>query len=669
MDVKIKNFNTVRTSKDKLPASLDESIYDFLIQEKNRYEVGRDSVQDLWLEAWSLYLGTPVAVDEQRKRTLYTVGEVNSEWRHKISTGKAYEVVETIHGYLMSATFPNSEWFSMSPNAPGYAQLARVVRKYLANKMDEANFRAHYAMFLRQLLITGTSVMALPWRYETRPYKKNVVVKKVIYDPLMETEEEVREVVQVEEPRLIKNHPEFETLDVFDCWVDPSVCDPNEGGFFRRIVKTRAEVINLAQQGYYDVSPLDVIEVPAYRGTESDEQDSVRLFQGIETDDPYSMGDKVELLEFWGDVHLDGITFYDVCATILDKQLIKFQPNEFWAGKPFVIGSATPTPQSPYSIGAIQPSMGLLHELNIITNQRLDNMEINIDTVLLVRQDGVLNPEDVYVAPGKTIYVTDPSSVQALQLPQNQNISYTEASVLEQTIDKNAGTGAMISANTSRSGERVTAAEIQATRDAGGNRLSNLQAHIESTSLKPILSRVFRNSQQFVTDDELVRVSGRQAGEFNYFRVGADELCYDFTIKPVGSEHVIDRTKYIQDRISFLQAVAQVPQMAERLNYEAILYDMVQHFGFDDPDSYVVQPYDPNATAMSQLAQAAPVAAGSLVSQADATSLQQKVSEVSQPLSDAVEANFKADGGRELFKNMVGIETNPTEAALEQEQL
>lgn len=666
MDVRIKDFNTTRTSREKPSAPLDESIYQFLVQEKNRYQTGRDVVQDLWLEAWSLYLGTPTAVEEQRKRTLYTVGEVNNDWRHRINTGKAYEVVETIHGYLMSATFPNSEWFSMSPNAPGYAQLSRVVRKYLANKMDEANFRAHYAMFLRQLLITGASIIALPWRYETRPYKRNVVVRKQVYDPLLDVEDEVREVQVVEEPRVIKNHPEFETLDVFDCWVDPSVSDPNEGGFFRRIIKTRAEVINMAEEGYFDVSPLDIIEAPAYRGTESDEKDSVQLFQGIETDVPYSMADKVELLEYWGDVHIDGVTFHDVCATVLDKQLIKFEPNPFWAGRPFVIGSATPTPQSPYSIGAVQPSMGLLHQLNIITNQRLDNMEINIDTVLLVRQDGVLNPEDVYVAPGKTIYVTDPNAVQALQLPQNQNVTYTEASVLEQTIDKNAGTGAMVSANAARSGERVTAAEIQATRDAGGNRLSNLQAHIESTSLKPILNKVFRNAQQFVTDDELVRVSGRQAGEFNYFRIGADELCYDFTIKPVGSEHVIDRTKYIQDRISFLQAVAQIPQMAERINYEAILYDIVQHFGFDDPDSYIVQPTDPNAGVMAQQA-AMPISPGSVVTQGDAQALQATASEVSQPLSDTVEANFKADGGRSMLQNTVGVETNPLQAGLEQQ--
>lgn len=658
-DIKLSNFHTTKTKTSGKARATDEDVVYFITSEFERFKRARQLVEDTWLEAWSLYLGTPQAVEQSRKDQLTTVGDVNVDWRHRINTGKAYEMVETVHGYLMQATFPNSEWFSVEPTAPGYASLARVVRKYLANKLDVANFKAHYANFLRQLLITGTSILALPWRYETKACKKRVVVKQMNYDPLLDEEYETKDIQEVEEERVTKNQPDFTVLDAFDVWVDPSCNDPNEGAFIRRLTKTRAEVMQLCMDDYYDlVSPKDVEYATAFEKDENAEKEVVEYLQNMtEDDDNYSMGDILELVEFWGDVHVDGVTFHDVCATLLGGQLIKFEPNAFWAGRPFHVATHTPLTQTPYSMGLLQPNLGLLHQLNIITNQRLDNLELSTDAMLLVRQDGVLNPEDLGIAPGKVLFVSDPTAVQAFALPNPTQITYTEGSVLEQSIDKNAGTGALISANAARSGERVTAAEIAATRDAGGNRLSGLQSHIESTTLKPILGKVYRNAQQFVSDDELVRVIGKDAGEFDYFRVGAAQLSYDFRLKPVGSEYVIDRTKYVSDRLQFIQAVAQIPQMAELINYQAILQDIVQHFGFDDPDAYIAQGQNntqPSATPGSLLNQGQEQA---LVGQAQAIG--------GASMGEAMQANIQADGGRTALQGITGQDINPLAAELE----
>lgn len=635
----------------------EENIVGFVKSEYDRFKTARQNVEEDWLEYWSLYLGTPQAVAHQRDSVLKTVGVVNTDWRHRLNVGKSFEIVETIHGYLMAAIFPNNEWFNVIPVSAGYAELARIVKKYVANKLYDCNFRASFENFLRQLLITGNSVMALPWRYETKKWKKNVKVSRPVLDEFGYTEEKVKWEV-VEEERIIKNHPEFETLDMFDCYLDPVAANPNDAAFIRRMLKTRSEVIQLVNDGYYEnTTPYDVCCLPSVNSSAEDsEKRTLRQFQGVETPDPFSMSDTVELIEYWGDIHCDGQTYHDVVATVLGGSLVRYETNPYWSGKPFVVGTCTPLTQTPYSIGVTQPNAGLLHQLNIITNQRLDNLELAVDEMWTLKADGVLQPEDVTTEPGKVFLVSEHDDLQPVARSQNNfSVTYQEASVLETTIDRNAGTGALISANNARSGERVTAAEIQAVRDAGGNRLSNLHKHIEDTSLYPMLSKVYRLMQQFVTEPEVVRVAGLEAGAFNYYRVGADQLGYDFVLRPIGADHVTDKERYVQDRLNFLQAVAQIPQMAQLINYEAILYDLVQHFGFDDPDSYLVKPQQPmpqeGTPGESQPPEQVPSSTLPQESYLDAMG-----AIGGDPVKQAMAQQLLADGGKQFAQDATGLD-------------
>jgi hypothetical protein len=315
-----------------------------------------------------------------------------------------------------------------------------------------------------------------------------------------------------------------------------------------------------------------------------------------------------------------------------------------------------------YALGAIEPNAGLIHELNIITNQRLDNLELAIDSMWTIRQDGLLQPNEVFTEPGKVFVVADHNDIEPLPHGSKDfSVTYQESGVLEQFIDKNFGTGALIGGGQPRGGERVTAEEIQAVRDAGGNRLSNIHKHIEDTALLPLLNKVMRLMQQFVEQDELVKVANGDETS-DYYTVGQDELNQEWTLKPLGADYVADRKHYVQQRLDFLQAVIQVPQMAQKLNYDAILHDLVHHFGFDEPDRYIVdgtpspapspeeagmgQPTDPNAIP--------PAPAGD-PAQSDIAS---KLHELGgKPLQQAVMNDLQGGGADQVISKYFGAQT------------
>lgn len=661
---KDKNFFITDTGGEHLGSGeFERDVATYVKNQIEYFQTARDEREENWLECWAMYLNSNESRDWIRSAASRSVGDVNNDWRHNINTGKAFEQVETVVAYLQQAFFPNRDWFDAVPQEPGYVELAELVKSFTKKQLQESNFISHFEMFLRQLVITGCSVIALPWRYETSKFKKKVKVKQT--PDINETVHgEKANFEVVEEERTITNRPQFEVIDVFDTFLDPEAISINESDFVRRIVKTKAELMDLVNSGYYDnVTPLDVVKAEVYGGADTyaskrkATEELIHSFQGIVLDQGFRWNERVELYEYWGDVTVDGKIYRDVTATVMGDRLLRFENNPYWCGKPFVYGTYTPVCHSITSLGVVEPSLGLLHELNIVTNQRLDNLELSIDSMWEFVNDGTLQPEDIYTKPGRVFPVSQPDTLRPIQMSQAYTITYDESSVLETRIDKNAGTGSLISANAARDAERVTAAEVRATREAGGNRLSGVHKHIEETALVPILDKLFRLFQQFVTEDSIVRIPGQNPGDFEYASVGEEELQYDFKLMPVGADHVADREFEISQRLQFLQVVSSRPEMSQHINYYNFMLDLARRMGIDDIDQFIQEEKN-QELLQGQLGGGGQQPAPS-PQQGQLQEAEQSLSDIGgRSLSTAVQSELQADGGASMMQTMFNVNPN-----------
>jgi hypothetical protein len=565
---------------------------------KTQYGNQRQTQTNRMLECWASYLGTPESQDYLRANAINkTVGDVQKDWRHRVNNGKGYEIVETVVGYLMAATFPNLDWFDMIPETPmpeevDYLKFIRIMKAFLSSKLDASHFRDRYECFLRQMVVTGTSVISLPWRLETKEIKRNIKVKAHGKDSIKQ---------QVVE-KCIYNAPDIVVEDMVDIFLDPEGTDPNTASLLRRMTKTKAEVLRLVEEDIYDLATRDdIIRCSASYRVKSPERQTYEHLLGAGDSGDWHMGDKVEVWEFWGTVQLSDMEIQDVVVTFVDSTLLRCETNPYWGGKPFIVGTYTPVVNSPYGMGALEPILGLLHTMNIIDNNRLDAVELAVNPMWIAVNDGTLDLNDVYSEPGRIIPVGDLGSLQPLvQDNQFQGVSITEASSLETKIDKACGTGAFVGSGAGRSGERVTATEVQAVRDAGGNRLSNIHAHIEDTSLMPFLQRAYVYAQQFVVEPEVVAARGNTADEWWYARVGLDQLSYDFKIKARGAQHVADREFELRMRTEWIATITAVPEMAQLVDWAEVAKDITSRFTGEEASRFIMDepaapPTDPNA--------------------------------------------------------------------------
>ena len=521
----------------------------------------REDIEETGIETYGQYIASSKAQSELRAKQVETVGNVGTEWRHHIDRGKAFEVVETIHAYLLGALFPNASWFEASPRRPSDIDGARIIRKFIRDELKDIEFEIIMDEFVRQFIILGTSCLFFPWDDDT-------------------------------------DSVDLQNLNMFDCWVRGSARDPMKTDFVRRVYMSRDELCEEIAEGCYDLAnELDVDKVVGVRAISK--FDRVQEFQGMR---PNRDNDEIcEVYEYWGKICIDGKEYKDVVITFADGLLLRAEENMYECGIPMVFCSYIPVLDTVYGIGALQSSLGLIHVLNILENQRLDGVELTVNPMWTKKSSSSLDTSDVYAEPGKVFEVDEHDDVRPMPPAQfNIGISYQEANYVESAIDKNSGTGPLVGAGASRNGERVTAAEIAAIREAGGNRLSGVHRRLEKRGLTRALDKIIKIYRQYKKTSSIVRYAGSKAGEYNYAEITRADI-EDMRIEAKGSDHIIENRKSLQDIYDFLAAVNQDPDMAKLIDKAAVLRRVMRNLPFDDPEEFLKVESQPQTSPIAQI--------------------------------------------------------------------
>jgi hypothetical protein len=169
----------------------------------------------------------------------------------------------------------------------------------------------------------------------------------------------------------------------------------------------------------------------------------------------------------------------------------------------------------------------------------------------------------------------------------NFTVTYSEEATLHSNIDRATSTGPLVGAGQPRGGERVTASEIQAVRDSGGNRLSAVHVRIEDQATLPLLAKVFTLIRQHIATPQVVKVLMPDADVKAFYPVTPDMLQYDYALRPLGATYVVQTQRTLSDILQLLDVTSRAPQMSERLDYGAILTDVLRQMRFPQPSRYI----------------------------------------------------------------------------------
>lgn len=566
----------------------------------------REIVTDEWINLWSLYKTRPILERDDE----------DSSWKSRLNDGKAFEIIETVGSYIRNALFFSDAWVKIDSNEPGLDEpgnaITPIVSKFFADTLNKSNLRREFRVFLTQLLLCGYSAMY--------PY----------YD---------------DDKTLC-----FEAINNYDIYIDSSKrYNPNTSYSFRRIQLNYGEFENWVSSGYLDISEFKGIE-DAWTVL-SDSQNSNRQ------SDLYANRDTNQL---------DDNDFIVVCEFYEpnEKCLYRFV-DDYELGKeedlecPWIVAFLFETPEDCYALSLLSSSLGLIYTNNYFQNKRLDSLALSVDNMWLFVDDGVTDPASIKSKPGSVIQVGRPDSIVPMPFAANNTaLSYQEQLNLEQKIDKNTGTGAVISANTFRQGERVTAQEINAVKEAGGNRLTDIYNHIEQSFVVPLLYKSLSLLKKHIKKAAVVRLFGAESGVYDFFQLLPEDLQHNYLVSVTATQSVINRDKNISLLNEFLATVSQVPQFQELVNYENLYSDLLYQYGFDNPDRYII-----NRSEQELEPQASQSASEQMISEARAIG--------GDSMANAVQSDIVTQGATQTLADFTGEDLSELDNAelMQSEQL
>jgi Bacteriophage head to tail connecting protein len=537
-------------------------VADIVTDERN----ARNGLTTKWIELWNLYRTKPLRV------------QGDDGWQSKLNDGRVFEIIETVGAYFRIALFYSDNWVELESREPGLGDVVPLASTYFRDCLNASNLWRELRVATTQLLLTGFSAMRVYWNNDD--------------DCLA-----------------------FESLNACDVYIESGRrYDPKLSYVFREYQLTEAEFVDWANSDMFNELADDAADAfhrySTYR----------RNTQGnwIHDTGQVSSSEVVEVVEFYDPI--DGCLYRCVEDVLLHEE-------EGIKECPWLISCLFETPNEAYGASIVDSSIGLILENNILMNRRLDNIAVSVDNMWLFVDDGATDPSQIRTRPGAVITVARPDVLQPLHPPSNNfNVTYQEASVLDTKIDRNIGTGAMISANTYRSGERVTAQEIQSVKEAGGNRLTDVYELYEKCFIVPLLKQAYKLVRENTTKAKVVKRKGSRPNVYDYFKVLPDDLRADYGFRVTASQNVINRDRNISLITEFVTLVGSVPQFAELVDWGAMFQDLLMKFGFDDPARYLKPVQEAPAPAPANPMEAMSQGLGNIGGQAYEQALQEKVS-------------------------------------------
>lgn len=497
---------------------------------------------------------------------VYARGSISSNkraWRHRVSTGKPFEIVETLVAYFKGATFPTDDWFNCAALQPNLGDHAKLIKELTKVELETAFVRDRYEAMYRNAAIYGVSTVKLCWKEEQ---DRRLSIE---FDELGLPKERWK-TIDTSSLSLENIHP-------YDVWFMGNKC-PNSGGLFVRLHPSKQDLYYWSQQGYITITDELLEEYKdEYKDTVEDKHPN----------DVAKMG----VVEYYGPLLYNGHRYWCVHAIFVGDVLVRMADSVYGCGIPYVTTTMFEDKDSIYGMTVLDPASSALHTMAVLLNSRLDNLTIRIDNMWERVDDGLLSSEDVYSEPGKVFNVSQLGNIRPIDLgPPNFVVTYDEGMVQDRAINGICSVGPLIGGGQPRSGERVTAQEISAVRDSGGTRLSAIHTHFEDQFTIPFLRKAFLLLQQYVVNPRVVSLYDYELDTRAFFQVDPEYLSYPYEFRPVGATYVVELQRQLQDVMQLIDVAGRVPEMAKMLDYPKLLTEVLKQMRFPNAKSFIKSP-------------------------------------------------------------------------------
>jgi hypothetical protein len=513
-------------------------------------------------------------------------------WRCNVADSFSQETADTLASTLRNSLFPmNEDFYEIEGLDTKGRQGVPVMKAYLDTQLYQMKFIEKLTPHFKQLCVIGNAPLLLHWTRQTRARRRRT--------EHVNTGSGKTVIKTIDERQKAYDGPDVLPMDAYDVVFNPEVMGLAETPILRRMPKLRLAQVKQWFPNLKD-DVLAEIEDSAMPMEPSDTQKDMRarLFgvqPQLSTQDTHGRKaetkgdtDEFELIMLHGDLEVDGERFEDQQVAIINRKvLVEMKRNPYWAGRPIVWDTYEDVWFTPLGKGPLEPVRGTQLLINTFSCQKADILNLIIMGVMKYVDDGIIDPETLFLRPGVGIEVGQMDNLQSMAPNNNVALAFQEIEILRQRGERSTGASRMDAGQFE--GGRKTAYEVSQVQMGGNARSMDVAKHLANRGLESCLEFFLESIKQFKWD----------SGEPDN-----NTLLGEYKVKFLGAQNTASRQYDIQQLMQFLQIVAQNPIAAQAIKWPGLLKRTVQTFNLKAPEELVMNEREFAAAQQQAAAQA-----------------------------------------------------------------
>lgn len=431
----------------------------------------------------------------------------NSPTGARVFDPRVFRVIETITPRMVS----NEPVGSFYPAEEGDMAVSHILNVLLRYDWNRAEMFPKLVMLVKSMLIFGTAFGRTYWDF--RETEKTRMVPKNINGRM------VWSLASKEKIKITEfDGPNFEPLNIYDCFFDPNATSlANMRWFIYRRFRTLDELkAENDTRGIEYFKNLDKLEeaygIKHAGGTTASAMDNTfrehrRLMLGTQEfiGKDESNKDIVILTRYTKDGWVDMVPEYG-------NLIIRETENPFFHGElPIIYAVDYPYPNELLGMGEIEPIDRVQRAINAVLNQRLNNVQLTLNTMWKVRKGSGTDIHTLVSAPGNIITTNEMNGVEPIGIPDVTGGTFVQTmNYLTSSLQNGSGiTDYTMGINNQTSVANKTATGARLIQQEA-NAQFKLKIQLFSHMVIAKIANHWKDLRiQFTTDEQSLRIVGK----------------------------------------------------------------------------------------------------------------------------------------------------------------
>ena len=488
-------------------------------------------------------------------------------WDNKVELPDIYELAQTLKSHISENLYSHPDaMFDVSGTTPQTQSYANRQKAMLVNTFEQMHIEDEIEKVIDGIVETGESTLFVGWETKIKSVRRAQTLEEQILNPDKKG--------FVIDDKVIYDNAKVKHIRSEDFVFDKYNRDNwDKCAKIYKTYSTIDELYSDKANNYFDDIKLEVLKgVVASNKLQNNDEQAVE-------------GNKVEILEFWGDIELsDGTLLKNwLIVVAARREIIRFESNPFVIN-PFIHANIIESPQTGRGISPLRVALILNSLASTILNKQIDALALMINPPYLAPKGCFKGQQDV--KPGKIIEY-DAALMPTAPTP----LSFDKAMVgwdflnyFKSTIESATGIFKNMAGNL-QSAER-TATELNYSVNGQEARLNMILDSINRKIIVPMVEKTAEIISYFKLGKELIGVNDR--GKTSFMEIDDNVRNANYIYRYGDRKASFERKMRLKELFEVVQSFAQVPEVEEKIDWLECFKFALEQYGIENANNFLL---------------------------------------------------------------------------------